>query len=423
MKACSVCAIAHLSHVVSSPSKESDDESDDEERETAIDTAWGRSSSQYYAGDTADLEIGQDFQEAKEEVRFYSLSLIVVVFDSDYFQEEIARMMQAKRRKGEDESDYLILGEESSTSERGKASSSLSSSESGGLKRHGADVARLSPAERMALIERDSPELLGLLSEMKMKLDELSLLGLALDEAHTHASSRVTEKGLAYLELRHHLLLGYVMNVNMYLVLKAEASQRSGGGSAWAPDVRAHPVVDQLLRLQRALDKLKPFEKKGRKAVAALVQMAAEAVLEDDGDEDDGDEDDEEGEEGSEDGSASENDGLDDDEDSAEDGVRDSDGDSEEDEEEGSAPKAKKAYASEEHFNRRMAEAMAKSKGAPGKGPSKSERKKQAALLGSDVGDVERDGVVAAVASAKLQVGHPLMTNPFRPLSSIISRK
>jgi hypothetical protein len=51
-----------------------DSDSEEEEREDAIDTAWGRSSSQYYKGDTADLEIGQDFQDAKEEVNYFFFS-------------------------------------------------------------------------------------------------------------------------------------------------------------------------------------------------------------------------------------------------------------------------------------------------------------------------------------------------------------
>ena len=45
----------------------------------------------------------------------------------------------------------------------------------------------------------------------------------------------VTPEGLSYLELRSHLLLSTVMNVNFYLLLKAEGKS-----------VRDHPVVDQV---------------------------------------------------------------------------------------------------------------------------------------------------------------------------------
>ena len=50
----------------SSEDESSEDEGDD--RAEAIDNAWGRSASSYYSGDTADLEIGQNFEEAIEEV-------------------------------------------------------------------------------------------------------------------------------------------------------------------------------------------------------------------------------------------------------------------------------------------------------------------------------------------------------------------
>jgi len=51
----------------------------------------------------------------------------------------------------------------------------------------------------------------------------------------------VTSEGLAYLELRYHLLLSFAMNANFYLLLRAE------GGKT---DPRQHPVVDRLLALQ-----------------------------------------------------------------------------------------------------------------------------------------------------------------------------
>ena len=42
------------------------DDDDDEEEETTEDLSWGKKKS-YWDGDTADLEIGQDIQDAKDE--------------------------------------------------------------------------------------------------------------------------------------------------------------------------------------------------------------------------------------------------------------------------------------------------------------------------------------------------------------------
>lgn len=55
----------------------------------------------------------------------------------------------------------------------------------------------------------------------------------------------MTSDGLAYLELRYHLLLSFAMNANFYLLLRAE-----GQGQKGALDPRQHPVVDRLLGLQ-----------------------------------------------------------------------------------------------------------------------------------------------------------------------------
>ena len=53
-----------------------------------------------------------------------------------------------------------------------------------GLGGGAAETTRLPEAEQLALLEREAPELFGLLGATKERLDELSLYGLALDEAH-----------------------------------------------------------------------------------------------------------------------------------------------------------------------------------------------------------------------------------------------
>jgi len=392
--------------------KDSNADSDHEnERDDEIDTAWGRSSSQYYAGDTADLEIGQDFQESKEE-------------------EAIAKQMQARRRKAEDESDYLI----GDSVGNGALETATSRSQPLSAKQHAQrDVSKLSSSEQLERLNRESPELLGLLSEMQVKLNELSLLGLALDEAHTNQSSAVTDQGLTYLELRHHLLLSYVMNVNMYLLLKADsaAEERRGlaGGSAAVGgadstasllassggDVRLHPVVDQLLKLQRALDKLKPLEKKGKQAVAMLVQRAAQEVFESESEDESGD-----GEGKVED-------------EEVEGGRGENDNEAESDDKNDAVVEASDAVveesdAEDDELGRRAAKAVTKAKAdvrarakattatgtalsadAPKK-KKKSEKKKQAAaLMGTDIGDMDDDEKVTGAYSAKLQASYNTM--------------
>jgi hypothetical protein len=160
---------------VSDEDDEEDDESSDDDRDDTIDTAWGRSASAYHGGDTADLEIGQDEEEAREEAA-------------------IARKMQKQRRAKETEDDFLILGDteadaataaigasSAGSSKRGKASKGSGAKEEAIALR---DLNDMGESERLAALRAEAPELEGLLAQLEEALGEASLLGLALSEAH-----------------------------------------------------------------------------------------------------------------------------------------------------------------------------------------------------------------------------------------------
>jgi hypothetical protein len=147
-------------------SEEEEDEDSDEDRDGAIDTAWGRSAAAYHGGDTADLEIGQDAEEAREEAA-------------------IARKMQKQRRARETEDDFIILGD----GVAGASAAPLDGGGSlGGSVGAGAiavrDLASMGDSERLAALRAEAPELEGLLAQLEDALGEASLLGLALAEAH-----------------------------------------------------------------------------------------------------------------------------------------------------------------------------------------------------------------------------------------------
>jgi hypothetical protein len=145
---------------------EEEDEDSDEDRDGVIDTAWGRSAAAYHGGDTADLEIGQDAEEAREEAA-------------------IARKMQKQRRARETEDDFIILGD----GVAGASAAPLDGGGSlGGSVGAGAiavrDLASMGDSERLAALRAEAPELEGLLAQLEDALGEASLLGLALAEAH-----------------------------------------------------------------------------------------------------------------------------------------------------------------------------------------------------------------------------------------------
>jgi len=110
-------------------------------------------------------------------------------------------------------------------------------------------AAHLSEEDRLALIEKNSPELLGLLAEF----DEISAdlretfhpLFLVVQENKT-----VCEKPLRdYIILKYQLLLAYTTNLSFYVLLKSSGQQ-----------VQDHPIISQLVTLRSQLDKIQEFE-------------------------------------------------------------------------------------------------------------------------------------------------------------------
>jgi U3 small nucleolar RNA-associated protein 3 len=93
-------------------------------------------------------------------------------------------------------------------------------------------------------VNAQSPELLGLITELKDRLAELRdrIAPLRLFVLKTVASSSTREIDddiVDYLEVKQQLLLSYCINVTFYLFMKAQGQS-----------VRAHPVMKQLLELR-----------------------------------------------------------------------------------------------------------------------------------------------------------------------------
>lgn len=232
---------------------ESDDEDDNEE-------GWGKKAN-YWSGDTADLEIGQDQQDAEDEEEA-ALALR---------KEQVAR-----RRESDYEEDLYYEDDGVDNTERPKKADALTGAldlvANGGsgsadvtvekLKR---DVAKLSKKQRMELLKAEAPEMLGLVDELNDRVKELHerinpIKGL-IDEANK--LKPVDDELALYLEVKQQLLLSYCTNTVFYLMLKAEGQS-----------VRNHGVVKQLLHLRYAMEKMRPLDGKMKYQIDRLVSAA-----------------------------------------------------------------------------------------------------------------------------------------------------
>merc|ERR1711943_83658 len=121
---------------------------------------------------------------------------------------------------------------------------------------------KLSKEEKLEILERDSPELLGLLNDFQGKLGELKNNVQPL-LSEVSKKGLPTSDGISFLEAKYHLLLNYCMNMGFYMLMKAEGKQ-----------VEDHPVISQLVRLRLILDKIKPIDQKLHYQVQKYLKMS-----------------------------------------------------------------------------------------------------------------------------------------------------
>jgi U3 small nucleolar RNA-associated protein 3 len=121
----------------------SDDDDEEEEMEDVRD--WGKKKASYYNGDTADLEIGQDEEDA-------------------YLEEEAAKEVQAARYKEMSEDDFVLSDNEEDNKQAGDDAGELSSAR---------DVMKLSLKDKRKVLDKQHPEFLPLVSHFSSVVKDL----------------------------------------------------------------------------------------------------------------------------------------------------------------------------------------------------------------------------------------------------------
>jgi U3 small nucleolar RNA-associated protein 3 len=137
----------------SSSEDDSSDSNDDdmlEDMEQSDVRDWGSKKSVYYHGDTADLEIGQDEEDA-------------------FLEEEAAKEVQAARYEQMAEDDFVMSSdEEDAINKKETRETSAKSIDMRGTR----DLSKLSKSDRRRLLQSHHPELLPLVSHFKHAVEE-----------------------------------------------------------------------------------------------------------------------------------------------------------------------------------------------------------------------------------------------------------
>jgi len=226
-------------------SSSSDSESEDEdlkEMMAADDPRnWGKKKALYYNGDTADLEIGQEEEDA-------------------LLEEDAAKEVQASRFQEMEEDDFVLSEDEneqmqsSDKQKPAKAGATLEKLQST------RDTSMLTRKEARKLLQKQHPELLPMVSYfsdvVKDLKDRTQVATDALFQGESNAESvGATLQGQQYLLTKSMIQKTMALNSVVYLLLKSA----SVGDENSTSNIQAHPIMDQLKNLYAALEK---FEEK-----------------------------------------------------------------------------------------------------------------------------------------------------------------
>ncbi|KPA85473.1 hypothetical protein ABB37_01765 [Leptomonas pyrrhocoris] len=130
------------------------------------------------------------------------------------------------------------------------------------------DFAALTTTERLAVLKKESPELLKLLDDLKTYMTEVKALAQPLHELLYERKVSASDRNLvSFLETKVQLMLSYCMNVTFYLLLKAEGRK-----------VEGHPVIDHLVEIRVYLEKMWPLEEKLQYSLNRLLSGKSTAA-------------------------------------------------------------------------------------------------------------------------------------------------
>lgn len=217
-------------------SEEEDGEDDDggssvqSEAEASVDPSlsWGQRKRLYYDTDYGSKSRGrQSQQEVEEEERE---------------EEEEAQVIQRRLTQALQEDDFGVAWVEAFA----KPVPQVDEAETRVVK----DLAKVSVKEKLKMLRKESPELLELIEDLKVKLtevkDELEPLIQLVEKGVIPPG-----KGSQYLKTKYNLYLNYCSNISFYLILKARRVPAHG-----------HPVIERLVTYRNLINKLSVVDQK-----------------------------------------------------------------------------------------------------------------------------------------------------------------
>lgn len=211
------------------------------EAEASVDPSlsWGQRKKLYYDTDYGSKSRGrQSQQEVEEEERE---------------EEEEAQLIQRRLAQALQEDDFGVAWVEAFA----KPVPQVDEVETRVVK----DLAKVSVKEKLKMLRKESPELLELIEDLKVKLsevkDELEPLLQLVEKGIIPPG-----KGSQYLMTKYNLYLNYCANISFYLILKARRAPAHG-----------HPVIERLVTYRNLINKLSVVDQKLSSEIRHLLTV------------------------------------------------------------------------------------------------------------------------------------------------------
>uniref|UniRef100_A0A8C2RH92 Sas10 C-terminal domain-containing protein n=1 Tax=Capra hircus TaxID=9925 RepID=A0A8C2RH92_CAPHI len=211
------------------------------ETEASVDPSlsWGQRKKLYYDTDYGSKSRGrQSQQEVEEEERE---------------EEAEAQLIQRRLAQALQEDDFGVSWVEAFA----KPVPQVNEAETRVVK----DLAKVSVKEKLKMLRKESPELLELIDDLKVKLTEMKdelepLLQLVEQKIIPRG------KGSQYLRTKYNLYLNYCSNISFYLILKARRVP-----------VHGHPVIERLVTYRNLINKLSVVDQKLSSEIRHLLTL------------------------------------------------------------------------------------------------------------------------------------------------------
>lgn len=210
---------------------------EDEEKGLPDTKAWGKKRSKYYGGDVDDDDIdvsGSEEEEgtaALEEKEALALQrrLAEELDDADLGLDEIIKPSK-KEKKGKEGGEKIVK-----------------------------DLSKLSKKEKLQLLQKESPEMMSLIDDFKLKMTEVKDIYQPLMDLVR--AGKITGKAADYVDAKFSLYLNYCTNICFYMVLKSKRMP-----------VQNHPVIKRLLQYRNLIKQLEPVDEYVHDDVQELVR-------------------------------------------------------------------------------------------------------------------------------------------------------